>query len=130
MRRNQLIKSILRMSIKQRQVKTYEEIDVLWWNGKGTWNKRKRKLAMPEEEDSVHRDEASCLQAGGKLLAHSPVSDLEGLFLLQSLEQAAKMPALPGLNGYYFMPMFSVTLCSQHILSASLQWLLFKHKTP
>lgn len=52
-------------------------------------------------------------------MAHGPVSDLEGLPLHQSLEQAAKVPAVLDLTDYCFMPMFSVSLCSQHVPPAS-----------
>lgn len=82
---------------------------------------------MPGEENWVSIDKASCACASGSFhLAHSPVSDLGALFLNQSLEQTAKMPALPDLKDYYFMPMFPVNLCSQYIVSASLQRLLSK----
>lgn len=82
--------------------------------------KGREKLTLPEGEDSVHTNDASCLCTNGRFhLAHS-----------LSWEQAAKMPASPHLNGCYLMPMFPVSLCSQHKLPASLHPLLSNTGNP
>lgn len=65
---------------------------------------KEKKVDHPGEENAVPTDKASVLVPERLPLAHSPVSDLEGLFLHQSLQQTAKRPAFPALKDYYFTP--------------------------
>lgn len=94
----------------------------------------KEKSSKGQMEDKVKKvDHVSRRQikppvsvlVGGFIWPTAQSLTLKGwLFLHQSLEQAAKIPALPDLEGYYFASMFSGAL--QHILPASLQWLSSK----
>lgn len=88
-----------------------KEMDKTWLNGKGAEqqgvHESKREASWPCQKKRVQYTQMKPPTSGKYHLVHSPVSDLEELFLHQSLEQAAKMPASPDLKGYYFMPMFS-----------------------
>lgn len=80
-------------------------------NSKGQMEEKEKKVDHVRRRQHTQMKPPVSVLVGGLIWPTAQSLTLKGwLFQHQSLEQAAKMPALPDLIGYYLKPMFSVTL--------------------